>query len=172
MEFQEGETHPLKALNILYTMYRVGVLHHVFRNDIQIDFFDTSWFLLVTMSTVGYGDISPEAWLGKLLVVLVIVTAIIYIIPKLEELYQAFQIQQKLHNSVSVKQSRGKFVLICSTHLEPLVLRDFLTEFYSDPNHYVSSVCFVQCVCVYMYSDLLLKMMNPSFAQRGPCVAT
>ncbi len=113
------------------------MIHHIFRNDIQIGFFDTFWFIMVTMSTVGYGDYSPLAWPGKLLVILLIVSAILYLIPRLEELYQAFQVQRKLHNSVSVKQLGEKFILICSTTLKPIVLRDFLTEFYSDPTHYV-----------------------------------
>ena len=42
--------------------------------------------------------------------------------------------------------------MICATHLKPLVLRDFLTEFYSDPDHLVSVVLHVAvCMCVYMY---------------------
>lgn len=93
---------------------------------------------MVTMSTVGYGDYFPIAWPGKAVVILFIITAILYLIPRFEELYQSFQIQQRLHNSVSFKQSGNKFILICSVHLKPIVLRDFLTEFYSDPTHYVS----------------------------------
>ena len=105
---------------------------------IQIDFFDTYWFIMVTMSTVGFGDISPTGWLGKLLVTVFIVMGVLYLIPRLEGVYEAFQAQRKLSNSVSVKESGEKFILICSTHLNPLVLRDFLTEFYSDPTHFVS----------------------------------
>lgn len=119
---------------------RVSVIHHIFRNDIQTDFFDTFWFIMVTMSTVGYGDYSPIAWPGKVVVMLFIIIAILYLIPRLEELYEAFQVQQKLHNSISLKQSGEKFILICSAHLKPIVLRDFLTEFYSDPTHYVCIV--------------------------------
>jgi hypothetical protein len=119
------------------------VIHHIFRNDIRTDFFDTWWFIMVTMSTVGYGDYFPIAWPGKAVVILFIVTAILYLIPRLEELYQSFQVQQKLNSSVSIKQSGDKFILICSVNLEPIVLRDFLTEFYSDPTRYVCVACMV-----------------------------
>ena len=90
------------------------------------------------MSTVGFGDYYPIAWPGKAVVIIFIITAILYLIPRLEELYQAFQIQQRFSRSVSLKQSGEKFILICSTHLKPIVLRDFLAEFYSDPTRYVS----------------------------------
>ena len=122
------------------------MIHHILRNDIQLDYFNTMWFIMVTMSTVGYGDLHPIAWPGKLLVILFIITAILYLIPRLEELYEAFRVQQKLNNSVSMKQSGEKFILICSTNLKPIVLRDFLTEFYSDPTHYVSMIVIMYVV--------------------------
>ena len=122
-------------------------MHHIFRNDIQIDFFDTLWFIMVTMSTVGYGDVHPIAWPGKAVVIIFIITAILYLIPQLEELYQSFKIQQQLTRSVSLKQAGDKFILICSKYLKPIVLRDFLTEFYSDPTHYVSMSVGGVCEC-------------------------
>ena len=135
-EFLDIFLFPPPSLPLLTS--RVALIHHIFRNDIQLNFFDTFWFIMVTMSTVGYGDYSPIAWPGRIVVLLFIVVAIIYLIPRFEELYQAFQIQQRLHNSISLKQSGEKFILICSSHLKPVVLRDLLTEFYSDPTHYVS----------------------------------
>lgn len=119
---------------------RVCLLHHIERIDHQqptrISLFDTGWFVLVTLSTVGYGDITPKHWTGKLLVAVFIITALIYLIPQLEQLFEAFQMQQKLHNTVSYQKS-GKHIIVCAKRMKPLVLRDFLTEFYSDPSHYV-----------------------------------
>ena len=119
---------------------RVCLLHHIERIDHQqptrISLFDTGWFVLVTLSTVGYGDIAPKHWTGKLLVAIFIITALIYLIPQLEELFEAFQMQRKLHNTVSYQKS-GKHIIVCAKRMKPLVLRDFLTEFYSDPSHYV-----------------------------------
>ena len=94
---------------------------------------------MVTMSTVGYGDISPNHWTGQALVTIFILSALIYLIPQLQILYEAFTLQQKLHNTVGFKQVGKKHILICAKRLKPLVLRDFLTEFYSDPTHYVST---------------------------------
>lgn len=113
------------------------LLHHVQRIDSRISLFDTYWFVMVTLSTVGYGDISPSHWTGKLLVTIFIVAALVLLVPQLEELYETFQLQQKLQNSVSYTQAE-KHIIICSSFMKPLVLRDFLTEFYADPTHYVS----------------------------------
>jgi len=96
---------------------------------------------MVTMSTVGYGEIAPRHWTGRILVTIFIFTAIIYLIPQLHTLYEAFNLQQRLHNTVGFKDVGKRHILICSQALRPLVLRDFLTEFYSDPAHYVSQQC-------------------------------
>ena len=134
---------------------RVCLLHHIERIDHQqptrISFFDTYWFVLVTLSTVGYGDIAPKHWTGKLLVAVFIITALIYLIPQLEELFEAFQMQRKLHNTVSYQKS-GKHIIVCAKRMKPLVLRDFLTEFYSDPSHYVRACALVIVSLVCWYS--------------------
>ena len=75
---------------------------------------------------------------GKLMVMLFIVLGFVVILPQLEELYNAFQMQQRLHNSVNYTDSR-KHVILCSSELKPCVLRDFLAEFFADPKNLVSS---------------------------------
>ena len=112
------------------------LLHRVELINSQLGFFDTLWFVLVTLSSVGYGDISPVHYTSKLLVMLFIILGFIVIIPQLDELYHAFQMQKKLHNSVSYRDSH-KHVILCSYELKPMVLRDFLAEFFSDPKNLV-----------------------------------
>ena len=38
--------------------------------------FESVWFSLVTMSTVGYGDIAPQRWLGRISAALLILTGV------------------------------------------------------------------------------------------------
>ena len=57
----------------------VCVIHHFERIGGQINIFDTYWFTVVTFSTVGYGDVSPGHWTGKVFMILFIVSALIYL---------------------------------------------------------------------------------------------
>ena len=38
--------------------------------------FEAVWFSIVTMSTVGYGDIAPRRWIGRIMAILLIVTGV------------------------------------------------------------------------------------------------
>ncbi|MGN9776591.1 ion channel [Micromonospora sp. H33] len=42
---------------------------------------DAVWWAVVTASTVGYGDISPESWAGRTLAALLISTMVLLVIP-------------------------------------------------------------------------------------------
>ena len=113
------------------------LLHHVELDSQDLYLFDALWFVLVTVSTVGYGDISPLHFSGKLFVMLFIVLGFVVILPQVEELYNALQMQRRVHNSLSYTDNR-KHVILCATELQPMILRDFLAEFFSDPKNIVS----------------------------------
>ena len=50
--------------------------------------FEAVYFVIVTFSTVGYGDISPDIWLGQLFMLLMICIAFAFI-PKQVSLAEA-----------------------------------------------------------------------------------
>ena len=58
--------------------------------------------------------------------------------------------QKKLHNSVSYRDSH-KHVILCSSELKPMVLRDFLAEFFSDPKNLVCVRVYVCCEGVFVF---------------------
>jgi len=56
-----------------------GVLYHFFEKDQSIG--DAIWWAIVTASTVGYGDISPETWQARVLAGLLISIMVLLVIP-------------------------------------------------------------------------------------------
>ncbi|XP_064392695.1 potassium channel subfamily T member 1-like [Halichondria panicea] len=140
------------------------ILHHFFRIDAQHTLFETYYFVMVTMSTVGYGDIVPRHWTGQFLVTIFVLSALLFLIPQLQAVYEAFTLQQTLHNTVSFKDRGRGHILICSQALRPLVLRDFLTEFYSDLANYD-----VHCVVMVekeLSSISQMYLRHPVWAKR------
>ncbi|MEV6298862.1 potassium channel family protein [Actinoplanes sp. NPDC051861] len=70
-----------KTLLIAYSLLIVvcGTLYDRFEPDTT--FGDSIWWAVVTASTVGYGDISPETWQARLMAGLLISIMVLLVIP-------------------------------------------------------------------------------------------
>jgi voltage-gated potassium channel len=66
-------------LSYLLLIIICGVLYHFFEPDASIG--DAVWWAVVTASTVGYGDISPETWQARVLAALLISIMVLLVIP-------------------------------------------------------------------------------------------
>ena len=56
--------------------------HHFERLGCNVSLFESYWFIVVTFSTVGFGDVVPSHWSGQLVVTIFIIIALIYLPPK------------------------------------------------------------------------------------------
>ena len=107
--------------------------------------FEAFYFTIVTFSTVGYGDISPDIWPGQLFMVIMICVAIAFIPRQIERISTTFNERQKTGGVYSKRQAlRYKHVVVCCQHLTAGTVMNFLTEFYAHrkyQNHSVILLC-------------------------------
>lgn len=69
-----------RTLILSYSLLIVvsGVLYRVFE---KVSIGDAVWWAVVTASTVGYGDISPQSWQARLIAGVLISTMVLLVIP-------------------------------------------------------------------------------------------
>jgi voltage-gated potassium channel len=66
-------------LSYALLIFVCAVLYHFFEKDASVG--DAVWWAVVTASTVGYGDISPATWEGRLLAAILISVMVLLVIP-------------------------------------------------------------------------------------------
>jgi voltage-gated potassium channel len=69
-----------RTLILSYSLLIVvsGFLYRIFE-DVSVG--DAVWWAVVTASTVGYGDISPESWQARVVAAVLISTMVLLVIP-------------------------------------------------------------------------------------------
>ncbi|XP_051278730.1 potassium channel subfamily T member 1 isoform X16 [Dicentrarchus labrax] len=120
-------------------------IQHLERAGKHLSLFDSFYFCIVTFSTVGYGDVTPQIWPSKLLVVILICVALVVLPLQFEELAYLWMESQKLGGNYSRHRAQTeKHVVLCVSSLKIDLLMDFLNEFYAHPrlqDYYVVILC-------------------------------
>ena len=103
-------------------------------NDNPIAFGDCIYFILVTLGTIGYGDISPMSTGGYAVVVCVIILCLCYVpnqVTKTVDIYQRGMAAQ-LH-AFKTKQHSSHTIIIGP--ISPLRIETFAREFFHDDRY-------------------------------------
>ncbi|XP_074607442.1 potassium channel subfamily T member 2-like isoform X1 [Acropora palmata] len=128
-------------------------------------FFDCVWFIVVTFSTVGYGDFQPDDAPGKIFVIVMICCALILLPIEFEQLAFLLVTRQKEGGTFNrMLAGSEKHVVLCATTLRPTMLIDFLNEFYADvrlQDHHVVLLCPSE-----LDSTLRILLQVPVWSQR------
>ncbi|KAJ3603560.1 hypothetical protein NHX12_028305, partial [Muraenolepis orangiensis] len=120
-------------------------IQHLERAGKNLSLFKSFYFCIVTFSTVGYGDVTPQIWPSQLLVVFLICVALVVLPLQFEELAYLWMERQKSGGNYSRHRAQTeKHVVLCVSSLKIDLLMDFLNEFYAHPrlqDYYVVILC-------------------------------
>uniref|UniRef100_A0A8C5CCN7 RCK N-terminal domain-containing protein n=1 Tax=Gadus morhua TaxID=8049 RepID=A0A8C5CCN7_GADMO len=120
-------------------------IQHLERAGKHLSLFKSFYFCIVTFSTVGYGDVTPQIWPSQLLVVFLICVALVVLPLQFEELAYLWMERQKSGGNYSRHRAQTeKHVVLCVSSLKIDLLMDFLNEFYAHPrlqDYYVVILC-------------------------------
>uniref|UniRef100_M4AFE2 Potassium channel subfamily T member 2-like n=1 Tax=Xiphophorus maculatus TaxID=8083 RepID=M4AFE2_XIPMA len=120
-------------------------IQHLERAGNNLTLFDSLYFCVVTFSTVGFGDVTPQIWPSQLLVVIMIFVALIVLPIQFEQLAFLWMERQKSGGNYSrYRAQTEKHVVLCVSCLKIDLLMDFLNEFFAHPrlqDYYVVILC-------------------------------
>jgi len=94
----------------------------------SFDYLDAIWFLMVTCSTVGYGDVSPNTVLGKIAVMFFLCIAIASFANFVPEIVELLGNRPKYAGSYKVNSQR-QFIVVCG-NINFDSVHGFLKDFF------------------------------------------
>ncbi|XP_046724535.1 potassium channel subfamily T member 1 isoform X4 [Silurus meridionalis] len=122
-----------------------GIQHLERAGRNRLSLFNSLYFCIVTFSTVGFGDVTPQIWPSQLLVVVMICVALVVLPLQFEELIYLWMERQKSGGNYSRHRAQTeKHAVLCVSSLKIDLLMDFLHEFYAHPHtqdYYVVILC-------------------------------
>ncbi|XP_071152421.1 potassium channel subfamily T member 2-like isoform X5 [Mytilus edulis] len=111
-----------------------GIQHLQRGGNQQFNLVDSIWFVVVTFSTVGYGDIYPDIWISQMYMIIMIGAALIVLPTQIENLGYTWLERQKQGGAYSSHRAQTeKHVVVVATTLQSDTIMDFLHEFYAHP---------------------------------------
>ncbi|XP_033759939.1 potassium channel subfamily T member 2-like [Pecten maximus] len=131
----------------------------------ELTMFESFYFVIVTFSTVGYGDISPDTWLGQLFMTCMIGLAFAFIPRQVEGVTSALYEIRTTGGEYSERNAHGQHhVVLCTTGITAEHLLNFLIEFYAHSHLEYHTVVLLSTERRDMGLKILLK--DPKWSYR------
>ena len=96
---------------------------------IQLTFFDAFYYIIVTISTVGYGDIQPNSVYSRLFIILFVTVSLIMIPISVSRLQKLLSLKSPFRAPFALKENESH-VIVCGYINSASKLAIFFNEFY------------------------------------------
>ncbi|CAG5135573.1 unnamed protein product, partial [Candidula unifasciata] len=113
--------------------------------DNQISLFDSLYFVIVTFSTVGFGDITPDMWLSRLFMIIMMCLAFATLPSQIQGMITIYREREKAGGEYSKWFTNKKHVIVCASSMTQETMMDFLNEFYIYPRLEERTVIILCC---------------------------
>eukprot|EP00232_Nephroselmis_pyriformis_P010612 CAMPEP_0182887858 /NCGR_PEP_ID=MMETSP0034_2-20130328/21082_1 /TAXON_ID=156128 /ORGANISM="Nephroselmis pyriformis, Strain CCMP717" /LENGTH=544 /DNA_ID=CAMNT_0025021245 /DNA_START=189 /DNA_END=1819 /DNA_ORIENTATION=- len=113
-------------------------------DPVRMEFVDAIYFTVVTVSTVGYGDVSPYRWEGRLVCVLIIALAIVLVPMESNKLLELIRLQPEYGGYFEKRGAKQKHVLLLSDD-KCSGVSGWLDEFFHEDHGTCDTIVVVLC---------------------------
>ena len=125
--------------------------------------FDSIWFIMVTITTVGYGDKAPGTPLGKLSVIFLILVILFFLPQSLTSILELITSSRQDYTFYHCHTPK-RHVILCVCKLDLTLITDFLNEFYSQEENTLLNTVVLTGEPVPPAVNILLK--SPAWKNR------
>ncbi|KAF8975653.1 hypothetical protein BGZ46_008945 [Entomortierella lignicola] len=142
---------PLKSKTVIFALYIITLIYcaisafqvaeydQLMGSDDHNDLLKLLYFVLITMSTIGYGDVTPKNQLGYAIVILVII-AVVTVFPWMISGIMDALAQAKAGEGI-FKSGGQKFMIISGSLHSAQKLANVLNGFWFTNKEYTTSAC-------------------------------
>lgn len=161
--YQEVVKHSVALLSILFTC--VGV-HQIVQSTTgaSVSFYDATYMMVITFSTIGYGDISPSTFPSRMVAIMYIIIGICVFIPFISFLASIGELHHRYRGFFNRNRKKAPHIILCGEFTDK-VLEILLVNFYSGWRRYLSTQVIVMSPKPFS-NDVLLLTDSPWLQSR------
>eukprot|EP00002_Diphylleia_rotans_P028482 TRINITY_DN5751_c0_g1_i2.p1 TRINITY_DN5751_c0_g1~~TRINITY_DN5751_c0_g1_i2.p1 ORF type:complete len:842 (-),score=118.39 TRINITY_DN5751_c0_g1_i2:386-2911(-) len=117
-------------LRAVCTIFSAAAIFQLFENNErseEIEFHDCVYFMVITLATVGYGDVSPRTLPGKYFISMMIIMSVVYVPVQASQIYEIFS---RISNSLTKYNGAKDGFVLLTGELSLHRIKSFLRELF------------------------------------------
>ncbi|CAH8465425.1 unnamed protein product [Schistosoma guineensis] len=127
---------------IAFVLEHIGNFWTTEGNNQKLEYLDCLYMILVTLATVGYGDIVCTSYLGRIFIIFVIIGTLVSVTTHMSELSELFK-QHNQYNKAIYMEHNPRHIVVCGS-INYHTLSIFFDEYVNaDQGHYDENMMIV-----------------------------